>query len=39
MDQIWVSSGVSVSAAQVLDADGASDHLPLMVDLLVPSGV
>jgi endonuclease/exonuclease/phosphatase family metal-dependent hydrolase len=39
IDQVWVSSGVSVAAAQVLDADGASDHLPLMVDLLVPSGV
>jgi endonuclease/exonuclease/phosphatase family metal-dependent hydrolase len=30
---------VSVAAAQVLDAAGASDHLPLMVDLLVESGV
>ena len=39
IDQVWVSSGVTVAAAQVLDAGGASDHLPLMVDLLVPSGV
>jgi len=39
IDQVWVSDGVSVAAAQVLDAAGASDHLPLMVDLLVPSGV
>jgi endonuclease/exonuclease/phosphatase family metal-dependent hydrolase len=39
IDQVWVSPGVAVAAAQVLDADGASDHLPLMVDLLVQSGV
>jgi endonuclease/exonuclease/phosphatase family metal-dependent hydrolase len=39
IDQVWVSSGVGVATAQVLDAEGASDHLPLMVDLLVPSGV
>ena len=39
IDQVWVSPGVTVAAAQVLDADGASDHLPLMVDLRVPSGV
>ena len=39
IDQVWVSEGVTVAAAQVLDAYGASDHLPLMVDLLVPSGV
>jgi endonuclease/exonuclease/phosphatase family metal-dependent hydrolase len=39
IDQVWVSSGVAVGAAQVLDAEGASDHLPVMVDLLVPSGV
>jgi endonuclease/exonuclease/phosphatase family metal-dependent hydrolase len=39
IDQAWVSAGVSVAAAQVLDAAGASDHLPLMVDLLVESGV
>jgi endonuclease/exonuclease/phosphatase family metal-dependent hydrolase len=39
IDQAWVSPGVAVAAAQVLDAGGASDHLPLMVDLLVPSGV
>jgi len=39
IDQVWVSPGVTVAAAQVLDAGGASDHLPLMVELLVPSGV
>jgi endonuclease/exonuclease/phosphatase family metal-dependent hydrolase len=39
IDQVWVSSGVGVAAAQVLDAARASDHLPLMVDLLIPSGV
>ena len=39
IDQVWVSAGVAVAAARVLDAEGASDHLPLMVDLLVPSGV
>lgn len=39
IDQAWVSSGVTVAAAQVLDAGGASDHLPLMLDLLIPSGV
>ncbi len=39
IDQVWVTSGVAVAAAQVLAADGASDHLPVMVDLLVQSGV
>ncbi|MGY1739828.1 MULTISPECIES: endonuclease/exonuclease/phosphatase family protein [unclassified Blastococcus] len=39
IDQVWVSGGISVVAARVLDAEGASDHLPLVVDLLVPSGV
>jgi endonuclease/exonuclease/phosphatase family metal-dependent hydrolase len=39
IDQVWVSPGITVAAARVLDARGASDHLPLMVDLLVPSGV
>jgi endonuclease/exonuclease/phosphatase family metal-dependent hydrolase len=39
IDQVWVSPGVQVVSARVLDADGASDHLPLVVDLLVPSGV
>jgi len=36
---VWVSSGVSVTAARVLDAEGASDHLPVVVDLAVASGV
>ena len=39
IDQLWVSSGVTVAGAQVLDAEGASDHLPLVVDLEVRSGV
>ena len=39
IDQVWVSAGVLVAAAPVLDPEGASDHLPLMVDLQVPSGV
>ena len=39
IDQVWVSPGVSVTSARVLDAEGASDHLPLVVDLEVPSGV
>jgi endonuclease/exonuclease/phosphatase family metal-dependent hydrolase len=39
IDQVWVSAGVSVAAAYVLDAEGASDHLPLVVDLEVRSGV
>jgi endonuclease/exonuclease/phosphatase family metal-dependent hydrolase len=39
IDQAWVTPGVAVAAAQVLDAAGASDHLPLMVDLEVRSGV
>jgi endonuclease/exonuclease/phosphatase family metal-dependent hydrolase len=30
---------VAVAAAQVLDGAGASDHLPLMIDLEVRSGV
>jgi endonuclease/exonuclease/phosphatase family metal-dependent hydrolase len=38
-DQVWVSPGVAVAAAQVLDAEGASDHLPVVVDLEVRSGV
>jgi endonuclease/exonuclease/phosphatase family metal-dependent hydrolase len=39
IDQVWVSPGVQVTAAHVLDADGASDHLPFVVDLAVQSGV
>jgi endonuclease/exonuclease/phosphatase family metal-dependent hydrolase len=39
VDQVWVSPGIAVAAARVVDAAGASDHLPLVVDLLVPSGV
>jgi endonuclease/exonuclease/phosphatase family metal-dependent hydrolase len=39
IDQAWVTAGVAVAAARVLDGAGASDHLPLVVDLEVPSGV
>lgn len=39
IDQVWVTPGVGVRDARVLDARGASDHLPLRVDLAVPSGV
>jgi len=39
IDQAWVTAGVAVAAAEVLDGAGASDHLPLVVDLLVASGV
>jgi endonuclease/exonuclease/phosphatase family metal-dependent hydrolase len=34
-----VTPGVAVAAAEVLDGAGSSDHLPLMVDLRVRSGV
>jgi endonuclease/exonuclease/phosphatase family metal-dependent hydrolase len=39
LDQVWVSAGVTVTAAEVLDASGSSDHHPLLVDLAVTSGV
>src|SRR3712207_5327120 len=39
IDQVWVSPGVDVTAARVLDGAGASDHLPFVVDLAVRSGV
>jgi endonuclease/exonuclease/phosphatase family metal-dependent hydrolase len=39
IDQVWVTPGITVAGARVLDGAGASDHLPLAVDLLVPSGV
>ena len=39
IDQVWVSAGVQVASARVLDGEGASDHLPLVVDLEIPSGV
>jgi endonuclease/exonuclease/phosphatase family metal-dependent hydrolase len=39
IDQVWVSAGVAVAGAHVLDAEGASDHLPLVVDLEIRSGV
>ncbi|WP_346619677.1 endonuclease/exonuclease/phosphatase family protein [Blastococcus montanus] len=39
IDHVWVSAGVAVAGAYVLDAEGASDHLPVVVDLEVRSGV
>jgi endonuclease/exonuclease/phosphatase family metal-dependent hydrolase len=39
IDQVWVSAGVQVASARVMDGEGASDHLPLVVDLEIPSGV
>ncbi len=39
IDQVWVSGDVRVTAARVLADEGASDHLPVVVDLAVPSGV
>jgi endonuclease/exonuclease/phosphatase family metal-dependent hydrolase len=39
IDQAWVTGGITVAEARVLDADGASDHLPFLVDLRIPSGV
>ena len=39
IDQVWVSAGVAVRAAQVLDGSGCSDHHPLQVDLEIRSGV
>ncbi len=39
IDHVWVSPGVDVTRAHVLDSAGASDHLPLVVDLAVTSGV
>ncbi|WP_369131222.1 endonuclease/exonuclease/phosphatase family protein [Modestobacter roseus] len=35
IDQVWVTGGVSVADARVLDGAGTSDHHPLLVDLLV----
>jgi endonuclease/exonuclease/phosphatase family metal-dependent hydrolase len=39
IDQVWVSAGVAVADAQVLDGADSSDHNPLLVDLEVRSGV
>ncbi|WP_460683415.1 endonuclease/exonuclease/phosphatase family protein [Modestobacter lapidis] len=33
IDQVWVSPGVAVAGAQVLDGADCSDHNPLLVDL------
>jgi endonuclease/exonuclease/phosphatase family metal-dependent hydrolase len=39
IDHVWVSEGVAVAGAHVGGGEGASDHLPLVVDLEVRSGV
>jgi endonuclease/exonuclease/phosphatase family metal-dependent hydrolase len=39
IDQVWVTEGVAVAAARVLEGNDASDHLPFVVDLEVRSGV
>jgi endonuclease/exonuclease/phosphatase family metal-dependent hydrolase len=33
IDQVWVSAGVAVADARVIDGSGTSDHHPLVVDL------
>jgi endonuclease/exonuclease/phosphatase family metal-dependent hydrolase len=38
IDQVWISPGVAVTGARVLDGSASSDHHPLLVDLLVPAG-
>jgi endonuclease/exonuclease/phosphatase family metal-dependent hydrolase len=43
IDQVWVSPGVTVADARVLDGSATSDHHPLLVDLVLaptarPSG-
>ena len=38
IDQVWVTDGVGVRDARVLDGSGSSDHHPLLVDLEVPTG-
>jgi endonuclease/exonuclease/phosphatase family metal-dependent hydrolase len=35
IDQVWVTAGVTVADARVLDGSSTSDHHPLLVDLLV----
>jgi endonuclease/exonuclease/phosphatase family metal-dependent hydrolase len=39
IDQVWVTAGVTVTGARVLDGAGTSDHHPLLVDLLVDLAV
>jgi endonuclease/exonuclease/phosphatase (EEP) superfamily protein YafD len=39
IDQVWVSAGVTVADARVLDGSSTSDHHPLLVDLEVGPGV
>jgi endonuclease/exonuclease/phosphatase family metal-dependent hydrolase len=35
IDQVWVTDGVSVNGARVLDGSATSDHHPLLVDLVL----
>jgi endonuclease/exonuclease/phosphatase family metal-dependent hydrolase len=35
IDQVWVTDGVAVGDARVLDGSATSDHHPLLVDLVV----
>ena len=37
IDQVWVTGGVGVRDARVLDGSATSDHHPLLVDLQVPA--
>jgi endonuclease/exonuclease/phosphatase family metal-dependent hydrolase len=39
IDQVWVSAGVAVADARVLDGSSTSDHHPLLVDLEVVARV
>jgi endonuclease/exonuclease/phosphatase family metal-dependent hydrolase len=39
IDQVWVSPGVAVADARVLDGAATSDHHPLLVDLQVDPGI
>ncbi|MGY1621625.1 endonuclease/exonuclease/phosphatase family protein [Geodermatophilus sp. SYSU D00965] len=39
IDHVWVTPGIGVATARVLDGAGASDHLPLVVDLELPAVV